>query len=191
MVIIIQYIGYDEFQTPIYSVNCDYFGTSTDGAQQAEMIQFHNTMEKRLLMRYPAIDGVVVAVRPHAEILGYMIDVSLGGLSFRYVDSSLDEKPSSELTILVSAPRLCLDRIPYRTVADFELPPEYSFSSIRVRRRCVEFGQLNEQQRHAVEELILTCSHLNIRLHGNRRPTLPGRVQPQYAWSCSHRRIIS
>ena len=131
-------------------------------------------------MRYPAMDGVVVAVRPHTEILGYMIDVSLGGLSFRYIDSSLDEKSSSELTILVSAPRLCLDRIPYRTVNDFALPAEFSFSSIRIRRRCVEFGQLNVQQRHALEELILTCSHLNTRLHGNCKPILKGYVRPQY-----------
>lgn len=146
----------------------------------AEMIRFNKKIEKRLLMRYPAIDGVVVAVRPHTEIHGYMIDISLGGLSFRYIDSSLEGQSSSELTILVSAPRFCLDRIPYRTVADFEVPAEFSFSSIRIRRRCVEFGQLNERQRHAIEELILTCSLLNTGRHGNRTPVpnVCARSQP-------------
>ena len=135
-------------------------------AQQSEMIQFNHKIEKRLLMRYPATDGIVVAVRPHTKILGYMIDISLGGLSFRYIESSLDEQPSSELTILQSSPRFCLDRIPYHTVADFEIPAEFSFSSIRIRRRCVEFGSLSERQRQAIEDLILTCSLLKTRRHG-------------------------
>ena len=144
------------------------------------MIRINKRIEKRLLMRYPAIDGVVVAVRPHTEIHGYMIDISLGGLSFRYVDSSIEKNSSSELTILISTPRFCLDHIPYRTVADFEMPAEFSFSSIRIRRRCVEFGQLNERQHHAIEELILNCSLLNSGRHGDRAPAPNVCVRPQH-----------
>ncbi len=147
----------------------------------AEKVRFNDNMEKRLLMRYPAIDGVVVAARPHTEIHGYMIDISLGGLSFRYIDSSLEKQSSSELTILISSPRFCLDRIPYRTVADFEMPAEFSFSSIRIRRRCVKFGQLNERQHHAIEELILTCSLLDAGRHPNRTPTPNVCVRSQHA----------
>ena len=134
------------------------------------MIQYNQKIEKRLLMRYPAIDGIVVAVRPHKEILGYMIDISLGGLSFRYIEAALDKPSSNELTILVSSPRFCLDRIPYQTVADFEIPAEFSFSSIRIRRRCVEFGPLNGEQHRAIEDLILTCSLLSSRPNENRPP---------------------
>ena len=123
-------------------------------------------------MRYPAIDGVVVAVQPHTEILGYMIDISLGGLSFRYVDSSQEEASSAELTILVTEPRLCLDRIPFRTVNDFELPVEFSFSSIRTRRRCVKFGRMSLLQHHAIEELVLTCSNLDTQPYVNCPPKL-------------------
>jgi hypothetical protein len=39
---------------------------------------------------------------------------------------------------------------------------------------------LNVRQRHAIEELILTCSHLNIKLHANCSPTLNPCVRPQY-----------
>ena len=129
-------------------------------------------------MRYPAIDGVVVAVQPHTEVLGYMIDISLGGLSFRYVDSSQKEASSTELTILVTEPRLCLDRIPFRTVADFELPVEFSFSSIRTRRRCVKFGRMNLLQRNAIEELVLTCSHLDTKPYVNCPPKPKIRTRP-------------
>ena len=121
-------------------------------------------------MRYPVIDGVVVAIKPYTEILGYMIDISLGGLSFRYIDASSEKDTSTELTILVSEPRLCLDRIPFRTVADFELPVEFSFSSIRTRRRCVKFGRMSLLQRHAIEKIVLTCSHLESKPYVNYPP---------------------
>ena len=134
------------------------------------MIDIHPDSEKRLLMRYPALDGVVVAVKPYTEILGYMIDISLGGLSFRYIGASSEKDTSTELTILVSKPRLCLDRIPFRTVADFELPVEFSFSSIRTRRRCVKFGRMSLLQRHGIEKLVLTCSHLESKPYVNCPP---------------------
>lgn len=144
-----------------------------------DMIPLRNQFDKRLLMRYPAIDGVVVAVRPHTEILGYMIDISLGGLSFRYIDTSLANESSSELTILVTEPRLCLDRIPFRTVADFELPVEFSFSSIRTRRRCVEFGQMTLQQRYAIEDLVRRCSFLDTKFYVNSTPDAKVCVRSQ------------
>ena len=133
-------------------------------------------------MRYPAIDGVDVAVKPYTEILGYMIDISLGGLSFRYIDASNVKDTSTELTILVSEPRLCLDRIPFRTVADFELPVEFSFSSIRTRRRCVKFGRMSLLQRHAIEKLVLTCTHLDPKPYVNcpPRPRVCRRTQNLY-----------
>lgn len=135
--------------------------------------------EKRKIIRYPVIDGVVVAVRPYTEIHGYMIDLSLSGLSFRYIDSSPIQKPSSELTILVSSAQLHLDHIPYRTVADFSLPAEFAFSSIRTRRRCVEFGRLDAQQLIAVEKLILTCSIPPSRLTVTRPATSMGPASLQ------------
>jgi hypothetical protein len=114
--------------------------------------------DRRHHERYATIDGVIVALMPHAEILGQMIDVSLGGLSFCYIDSVFEENPSSELIILVSKPHFCLDKMAYQTVADFPVPNEFSFSSIPVRRRCVRFDLLQEDQLAQLEWFILTCS---------------------------------
>jgi hypothetical protein len=122
------------------------------------MIRLNLKMDRRKHKRYPGVEGAIVAVRPRAEILGQMIDVSLGGLSFQYIDSAIDESPSDELTILMSTPRLYLDRIPYRTVADFALPQEFSFSSIPVRRRCVAFGHLTPEKRDGIKQLMLYCT---------------------------------
>ena len=92
-----------------------------------------------------------------------MIDISLDGLSFQYIDSALAAKhrPSSELMILLTKPRFLLDRIPYRTVTDFELANEFSFSSIPIRRRCVEFELMSLDKRSQLEDFILYCSMMN------------------------------
>ncbi len=119
--------------------------------------------EQRQHARFPALEGAIVALKPHAEILGQMIDISLSGLSFQYIDSALtlNQSPSSELIILMTKPRFFLDRIPYRTVADFELANEFSFSSIPVRRRCVEFEVMSLDKRSQLEDFILYCSMMN------------------------------
>ncbi len=134
------------------------------------MINVTVDMDKRAHKRYPGVEGAIVAVRPRAEILGRMIDVGLGGLSFQYIDSSIDESPSDELTVLMSVPRLYVDRIPYRTVADFPLPQEFSFSSIPVRRRCVAFGRLTAAKSDAIKQLILYCSLLKPRFTSYPHP---------------------
>ncbi len=120
-------------------------------------------LEQRRHARFPALEGVIVALKPHAEILGQMIDISLSGLSFKYIDSALALKlsPSAELMILLTKPRFLLDRIPYRTVADFELANEFSFSSIPIRRRCVEFEVMSLDKRSRLEDFILYCSMMN------------------------------
>ena len=130
------------------------------------MIKLNLKLEERTHRRYPGAEGAIVAVRPRAEILGQMIDIGLGGLSFQYIDSAIDESPSEELTILMSAPRFYLDRIPYRTVADFALPQEFSFSSIPVRRRCVAFGDLSAEKRDGIKQVILYCTLIKPRYYG-------------------------
>ena len=120
-----------------------------------------STFEKRRQVRYEAMDGAIVALNPKAEILGQMIDIGLGGLSFRYIESVTDPAPSTELVILLNKPRFFMDRIPYRMVTDHELPNEFIFSAVPVRRMGVEFGDLTEAQRAQLEDFILYCSIIN------------------------------
>ena len=117
--------------------------------------------EKRQHMRYPALDGAIVALNPKAEILGQIIDIGLGGLSFRYIDTEVETPTSKELLILLNKPRFFLENLPYRTVTDKELPNEFIFSAVSVRRMGVEFGDLSDAQRTQLEDFILYCSISN------------------------------
>ena len=120
-----------------------------------------SSQEKRQHMRYPALDGAIVALNPKAEILGQIIDIGLGGLSFRYIDTEVEAPPSQELLILLNKPRFFLENLPYRKVTDKELPNEFIFSAVSVRRMGVEFGNLTDTQRTQLEDFILYCSISN------------------------------
>ena len=120
-----------------------------------------STLEKRQHLRYPALDGMIVALNPKAEILGQMIDIGLGGLSFRYIDPEVETPPSNELLIVLNKPRFFIENIPYRKVTDQELPNEFIFSAVSVRKMGVKFGDLSPTQRTQIEDLILYCSIIN------------------------------
>ena len=133
--------------------------------------------DRRRNVRYSAMDSAIVALKPHAEILGQMIDISLNGLSFRYIDTDKVKSPSSQLIILMPKQRFFLDRIPFRSVSDFELKSEFSFSTIPVRRRCVDFGKLDSHQQARLDDFILFCSIMN--------------QQPVWIKNYSHRPIVA
>ena len=90
-----------------------------------------------------------------------MIDIGLGGLSFRYIDTDIDPSPSDDLLILLNKPRFYLDHLPYQLVTDNHLPNEFIFSAVTVRRMGVEFGDLTATQRTQLEDFILFCSIVN------------------------------
>ena len=125
------------------------------------MLPAPSIIEKRRHLRYPALDGVIVALNPKAEILGQMIDIGLGGLSFRYIDTEVAAPPSDELLILLNKPRFYLENLPFRTVTDFELPNEFIFSTVSIRRMGIAFGDLTSKQRTQLEDFILYCSIIN------------------------------
>ena len=125
------------------------------------MLKAMSTSEKRRHLRYPALEGAIVALNPKVEILGQMIDIGLGGLSFRYIDTEIDPSPSDDLLILLNKPRFYLDNLPYQLVTDQHLPNEFTFSAVTVRRMGVEFGDLTDVQRSQLEDFILYCSIAN------------------------------
>ncbi len=80
-----------------------------------------------------------VLIRNGQSKVGQIIDVSRGGLSFKYLSDESLHGDQWELDILLSEHGFLWRRIPYRTVLDSEILPEIPFSSIRMRRRAIAF----------------------------------------------------
>ena len=110
---------------------------------------------QRKFERFSAKSGTIVAIRPIPELLGEMIDIGFGGLSFRYIQAETTPQESAELIILLPNRTFFLDKIPCKPVSDIPLYSENSFSSLPMRRCSIAFGPLIPSQQTQLEHFIL------------------------------------
>ena len=96
-------------------------------------------IERRKNRRFRANEGTFASPRTNAQKLWQIIDVSKGGLSFRYIPHREDLKNSSELDILTRDTLFSLEKMPFRSVSDSEIADE-STSNYPLRRHGVQFG---------------------------------------------------
>ena len=112
-------------------------------------------VERRKHKRFRAEEGAYAAVRPHYDKIGQIIDVSRGGLAFRYLVSDSQEDASSELDIFLIGDGFHLDKVPFQTVSDEGIPERLSPSSQKMWRCGVQFGELTQMQILKLKEFIL------------------------------------
>jgi hypothetical protein len=97
-----------------------------------------------------------VSFRPHDTRLGQIIDISMGGLAFRYVAMAEPSNGSDRLKIFPAEGDFYLNDVLFETVTDFgtyQIP----FTSISMRRSGVQFGELTHDQMSQLEDFI--CNH--------------------------------
>ena len=111
-------------------------------------------VERRQMKRFKVADGAFAALVNHGSRLGQIRDISKRGLSFRYIDSEKEHPDASELKIILGSGGLCMDRVPFKKVADFEIKNEFSFSSIKMRQIGLQFGDLTPEQQVRLNNFI-------------------------------------
>lgn len=114
--------------------------------------------ERRKHKRFRVQNGSFAALCPQFSILGQIIDISTGGLSFRYVASEGRSKESSQLRILLTDGSFCFDKIPFEAVWDTPMPREFSFGAITLRQCGVQFGELTHGQKLDLQYFMGRCS---------------------------------
>jgi len=113
------------------------------------MVGRKRTIERRKHKRYKAVEGAYAAISPNSHKLGQVIDISMGGLSFKYIDTTSDdtdfEQPSEE-SIFLSSMGYYVGDLPFKTISDYEITNAPSFSSMKIRKRHVQFTDLSFKQ---------------------------------------------
>lgn len=113
------------------------------------MVGRKRTIERRKNKRYKAVDGAYAAISPNSHKLGQIIDISMGGLCFKYIDTSseADERDAkTEDAIFLSSMGYYVGDLPFKTVSDYEVPNSPSFSAMKIRKRHVKFTDLTLKQ---------------------------------------------
>ncbi|MBU1194940.1 MAG: PilZ domain-containing protein [Proteobacteria bacterium] len=114
------------------------------------MVGRKRTVERRKNKRYKAVEGAYAAVSPNSHRLGQIIDISMGGLAFKYIDTSNEEvnndASAQDESIFLSSMGYYVGDLPFTTVSDYEVTNAPSFSSMKVRKRHVQFKDLSFKQ---------------------------------------------
>ena len=111
-------------------------------------------IERRNQKRFQAQDGAFAAIRGSASKVGQIIDISRGGLAFRYIANGELSNGAAELDILLANNRFLLEKVPFKTISDFEIDKEIPFTFITMRRLGVQFGDLLDSHTSQLEYFI-------------------------------------
>ena len=100
-----------------------------------------NKRESRRCPRFPVKDGVIALDSVYGEI----IDVSFGGLSFRYTAYDDMTTQPAEFGIIFGGEELFFDNLPLTNVCDIVMDENVGGAG-EVRRRGMAFGDLVPEQ---------------------------------------------
>lgn len=73
---------------------------------------------------------------------GRIDDISMGGLSFRYINGEERFDPSLVLDILVADSGFYLENLTFKSIADFEIADDLTINSFKIRMNRVQFEGL-------------------------------------------------
>lgn len=128
-----------------------------------KMTDAQDFVERRTHKRYPVRDGAFAALKGEINKLGQIMDISKGGLSFRYIDIGDRPKDTFEIDIYVESNQgFSLEGIPGRSMSDSEIVNRIPFSTLVMRRHGVRFEQLSQNHltqleyfidRHAIDKV--------------------------------------
>ena len=107
------------------------------------------TVERRKNKRYKASEGAYAAISPNSQKLGQIIDISMDGVCFKYIDTSNDgqnDGTQQEDSIFLSSRRGYVGDLPIKIVGDYAVTNDLSFSSIKVKKMHIQFTDLSVKQ---------------------------------------------
>nr|MBF0221066.1 PilZ domain-containing protein [Desulfobulbaceae bacterium] len=110
-----------------------------------------HTQERRRNVRYKLGDS---AIAVFGESPGHISDISVGGLSFIYLDSDRPSPESDSVDILDGQQSFFLEKIPCRTVVERLVVNESPYNLIKMVRRSLEFVGISDLHKNQIESYI-------------------------------------
>ena len=118
----------------------------------ARPIEGKASAERRTHQRFKVQHGAIASAQ--LTVVGQIINISHGGLSFWYVDSRERSKESCRLTISLADSTFNLSMIPFKVVWDLPMPETLPCGAFPLRYCGVEFGDLADYQKLGLQFFI-------------------------------------
>ena len=114
------------------------------------------TFRVRKKRRFKAMDGISV-VLGNSLTKNQIGDISMGGLSFYYVDQGIKLGNGSYGLRILRNNNLWMEEVPYKTVSDAETA-ELIFQNKKIKRQSVRFGRLSFSQKSQLRFIVQNCT---------------------------------
>lgn len=111
-------------------------------------------VDQRKHKRFQIQNDVFVASRHRFANVGNVVDISMGGIGFRYLASEYEPSGSFELEIFSADRNFYMEKVPFKTISDFEMVNDVLCSSLIMRRSGIQFGELTDKQISQLEYFI-------------------------------------
>lgn len=110
--------------------------------------------DRRRSRRYQAKEGTFAVFVTRKDKLGQIKDISMRGLSFRYVNDDRISTSTGELKIIIAGYGLYLDKVNAETISDFEVINGFSVSPLKMRQTGIKFVDLSPEQKFQLGRFI-------------------------------------
>ena len=113
-------------------------------------------IEQRKHKRYKAKEGAFAVIRKQAKTkaLGQILDISDGGLSFKYMANGKPANADNKLDIFYTGLGIQLRSLSFLTISDLPIDDLPTFSSIKMRRCGIQFTDLKSEHKNQINEFI-------------------------------------
>ncbi len=108
-------------------------------------MSIERTVERRTNKRHKAIEGAYASISPNSQKLGQIIDISMSGVCFKYIDTSNDGTQQEDSIFLCTDGYYTGD-LPIKIVGDYAVTNEPSFSSMKVKKMHIQFTDFSVKQ---------------------------------------------
>jgi hypothetical protein len=110
-------------------------------------------MERRTRNRFLAKGGCLITRGDEPVRPWQILDISEGGLAFRYIGGAEDTGSISEIDILTSDTALCIEKVPFQVVSDLVMTGSGP-RSYQLKRCSGRYGPLTPEQTGQLRTLI-------------------------------------
>ena len=114
--------------------------------------------ERRKHKRFRVPPNTYVQLNDQVSQLGRVLDISEGGLAFRYISVGKELKKVFQLDLISTQVNPRLNPLPVKVVSEIEITSETPARAVTLSRASVQFGELMDEQVNWLEHFIERCS---------------------------------
>ncbi len=117
--------------------------------------------ERRESKRYRAQEGTFAALHNYNSYLGQIENISMKGVTFKYINGSEKIDPQQRLRILLTGKKQFVENLPCLAIHDCEAKDPIAYSMVKMRQVHFAFVNLTKKQRLHLNHFIVQHTEEN------------------------------